>query len=100
MDWTVVWSEFALANAEAAVRHLAEHSTRAAEDLRKALFEAVEILPFHPEIGPVYEADGSGLTLHIVCRNYLIFYRPIFNTKTIHVILVWHSARREPDLPP
>lgn len=99
MDWSIKWSESALASAEDAVRYLAKHSTRAAEDLREAFFDATDILTRHPEIGPVYEPEESGLTRHIVCRNYLIFYRPVAASKIIYIVLVWHTARREPDLP-
>ena len=44
MDWDVIWSESALASAEAAVRQAAMHSPVAAEELRAALFAATDVL--------------------------------------------------------
>lgn len=99
MDWVVIWSETALADAEAAVRHVARSSPTAAEELRAALFAATDILAQFPEIGAVYEADESGQTREITCRRYRIFYRPRATDRRVDVILVWHSARQEPQLP-
>lgn len=99
MDWVVNWSESALADAEAAVRHLARGSPAAAEELRAALFAATDLLAQFPEIGAVYEADESGRTREINCRRYRIFYRPRAAERRVDIILVWHSARQEPQLP-
>lgn len=99
MDWEVIWAESALADVEAAVRYAARHSEEAAESLRSALFDAVGVLARFPEIGAVYEADESGRTREIVCRQYRIFYRPRAIDQRVDVVLVWHSARREPRLP-
>lgn len=99
MDWLVNWTESALADAEAAVRYLANHSTNAAEDLRAALFAATDVLARFPDIGAVYEPDETGQTREIVCRRYRIFYRPRLAERRVDIILVWHSARQEPQLP-
>lgn len=92
MDWEVIWSESALTDLEAAVRHLAKQSPTAAEDLRAAMFEATDVLSRLPEIGAVYEADESGRTREISCRRYRIFYRPRAEKRRVDVVLVWHSA--------
>jgi plasmid stabilization system protein ParE len=99
VDWQVIWSASALDNAEAAVRHLAKDSPAAAENLRAALFAATDVLAKLPEIGAVYEPDESGRTREIACHPYRIFYRPRADDCRVDVILVWHSARREPRLP-
>ena len=99
MDWVVIWSESALADAEAAVRNLANRSPAAAEELRSALFAATDVLARFPDIGAVYEADESGRTREIACRRYRIFYRPRAAERRIDIILVWHSSRQEPQLP-
>jgi plasmid stabilization system protein ParE len=99
VDWDVIWSESALADGEVAVRQSAKHSPAAAEELRAALFAATDILARLPEIGAVSEADESGRTREIACHQYRIFYRPRAADRRVDVILVWHSARREPRLP-
>jgi plasmid stabilization system protein ParE len=99
VDWEVAWTESALAGVETAVRLAARHSDSAAESLRAALFESVEVLARFPRIGPIYEADESGRTREIMCRQYRIFYRLREAEQRVEVLLVWHSARREPRLP-
>jgi plasmid stabilization system protein ParE len=99
VDWEVVWAASALAEVEAAVRQAARHSAEAAESLRAALFASVDVLARFPEIGAVYEADESGRTREIVCRQDRVFYRPQSASRRVDVVLVWHSARREPRLP-
>ncbi len=54
MDWTVVWTELAVADLEQIVREAAEHSTTGAETLRTELLESVEVLARFPRIGPAY----------------------------------------------
>ena len=98
MDWQVVWAASALADVEAAVRQTARHSEAAAESLRAALFDSVAVLRRFPEIGAVYGADDSGSTREITCRQFRIFYRPNAENRRVDVVLVWHSARREPRL--
>ena len=100
MDWRVTWSESALADVEAAVRELARQSGAAvAESLRAALFDSVRVLSRLPGIGPVYEADVSGQTREILCLPYRVFYRLDESERRVDVVMVWHSARREPRLP-
>ncbi len=99
MDWEVIWAASALADVETAVRRSAQHSPEAAESLRAAIFASVDVLARLPEIGAVYESDESGRTREIVCRQYRIFYRQHQAARRVEVVLVWHSARREPRLP-
>lgn len=100
MDWRVIWSESALTDVEAAVRQSARQSgAAAAESLRAALFDSVRVLARLPEIGPVYEADESGRTREILCRQYRVFDRPAAAERRVDVVLVWHAARRDPRLP-
>lgn len=99
MDWDVVWAASALDDVKAAVRQLARHSPQSAESLRAALFDSVDVLARFPQIGAVYEADESGRTREIVCRQYRIFYRPQAADRRVDIVLVWHSARQEPRLP-
>ncbi len=99
MDWEVVWAESALAAVEAAVRYASEYSSEAADSLRSAFFASTDVLAKFPEIGAVYEADESGRTREIGCRQYRIFYRLRKSHRRVDIILVWHSSRQEPQLP-
>jgi plasmid stabilization system protein ParE len=65
MDWEVVWTEPAVADAEQIVRTVAGHSPTGAESLRADLFASVEVLARFPLIGPAYERDRTGRTREI-----------------------------------
>jgi plasmid stabilization system protein ParE len=99
MAWEIVWTEPALADFEFAVRYAARHSSAAAESLRLALLESVGLLALFPEIGPVYDRDESGRTREIVCRQYRVFYQLQESAHRVEVLTIWHSKRREPQLP-
>lgn len=59
MDYEVIWTEPAVADLEAIVRSRAEQDPEAAETLRLALLDSVEILSRFPFIGPSYERDQT-----------------------------------------
>lgn len=54
MDFDVVWTEPAVADLEAAVRHVARDNPTAADELRTQLLESIEVLGRFPFIGPIY----------------------------------------------
>jgi plasmid stabilization system protein ParE len=99
MDFEVAWTEPAVADLEAAVKHVAEQSLEAAEDLRVELLESVEVLARFPFIGPAYERDRTGRSREILCRRYRIFYRVQESQRRVEILTVWHGSRREPRLP-
>lgn len=99
MDFEIVWTESAVADLEAAVRHMAIQSPAAAEDLRDELLASVEILGRFPFIGPAYERDRTGRTREIICRRYRLFYRVREPQRRVEILNVWHGSRREPRLP-
>jgi toxin ParE1/3/4 len=99
MDFEVTWTEPAVADLEAILAFVARRSRTAAETLRLALLDHVEILGAFPLIGPVYGPDHSGQTREIVCRSYRIFYRVDTAAKRVEILTVWHGARDEPGLP-
>ena len=99
MDYEVAWTEPAFADLEAIVRHVARNNPTAAEALRVELLGHVKVLARFPLIGPVYERDRSGRTREILCRGYRIFYRVSEPARRVEILTVWHSARREPQLP-
>ena len=99
MGYEVAWTERALADLESAVRHVAVDDPEAAERLRLELLGSVEVLTRFPFIGPGYERDRSGRAREILCGRYRVFYRVDEGAKRVEVLVVWHSARREPWLP-
>lgn len=99
MDYAIEWTESAQADFEAAIRQLAIDSPQAAEALRVAALESVDVLARLPFIGPPYERDRRNQTREILCKPYRIFYRVDEAASRVYILRVWHSARREPRLP-
>ena len=99
MDFEVIWTEPAVADLEAAVRHIAEVNPATAEELRVELLESVEILARFPHIGPACDRDRTGRAREIICRRYRIFYRVQEPQRRVEILTVWHGSRREPRLP-
>ena len=99
MDFTVVWTDPALADFEAAVRFLLERNPSAAESLRLSVLDHVELLARFPFIGPPYERDRTGRAREIQCGVYRIFYRVNEAEKRVEILTVWHGSRSEPTLP-
>jgi plasmid stabilization system protein ParE len=99
VDFHIVWTETALADLEAIVRHVAEADSAAAERLRLELLGSVEILGRFPFIGPAYERDRTGRAQDILCRRYRFFYRVQEADSRVEILTVWHSSRQEPRLP-
>jgi plasmid stabilization system protein ParE len=100
MDFTIIWSDPALADFEAVVRYVMERNPSAAESLRLAILDHVESLARLPFIGPVYDRDRTGRVREIMCGVYRIFYRVDEDRKTVDILTIWHGARAEPTLPP
>ena len=99
MDYSIVWTDPALADFEAAVRYVLERNPPAAEALRLAVLDHVDLLARLPFIGPRYERDQTGRAREIVCGTYRIFYRVNETEKKVEILTIWHSAREEPTLP-
>jgi plasmid stabilization system protein ParE len=60
MEFEVVWTEPALADFESVVRYVAARNPTAAETLRAAVLDHVELLAKFPFVGPAYDRDQSG----------------------------------------
>ena len=99
MDFEVIWSEPALADFESVVRYVATRNPSAAEGLRVAILEHVELLARFPFIGPVYDRDRTGRAREIVCGSYRIFYRVNEPARRVDILTIWHGSRSEPTLP-
>jgi plasmid stabilization system protein ParE len=99
MDYSLFWTEPALAEFESIITYLADRSPQGAETVRAAILEHVELLRRFPEIGPVYERERSGRTREIISKGYRIFYQINEPEKQVEILTIWHGSRREPRLP-
>ena len=99
-DFAVAWTRSAVADLDAITAHIARQSEQAAETVRSAVLEHVQILSRFPFIGPVYPRDRRGTTREIVYRKYRIFYRVAEAERRVEILTVWHGARRDPEFLP
>jgi plasmid stabilization system protein ParE len=98
VEFQVIWSDAALCEFKAINDFLLARSISGAESVRLAILDELDAVARHPFRGATYQADRSGQTREVICGTYRIFYSVNEVAKVIEVLLVWHSARAEPDL--
>ncbi len=98
MDFKVIWADSAIADLRAVCEYIAQANPSAAETVGRGILDHVRILETFPFIGPAYPPRSSGIVREIVYRKYWIFYEVMDKPKRVHVLRVWHGARREPEL--
>lgn len=98
MGCKVIFSPQALADLEAAVRFIAQDNPAAAVRFGNALIDRAAILENFPLLGSPYSKRPG--VRKLVFRPYIIFYRFREKVNCVDILRYWHSAQREPDLPP
>jgi plasmid stabilization system protein ParE len=99
MDYEIVWTEPATEALEEITRYLAERNPDAAEKVANAITARVELLRSVPLLGTVYPRGAGPEVRTLAEGKYRIFYRTNEEAKRVEVLLIWHSARPEPQLP-
>jgi plasmid stabilization system protein ParE len=98
VEFKIVWSDAALCEFKSINDYPRKRSISGAESVRLAILDELDAVAHHPLMGAVYQRDHSGQTREVVCGSYRIFYSVNESAKAIEVLLIWHSARDEPDL--
>ena len=98
MDFRVIWTESAIEDLKEICTYISRDNQVAAEKTGRGILSHVKILETFPLIGPAYPRGSSGTIREIVHGNYRIFYEVTETAKVVHVLRVWHGARREPNL--
>jgi plasmid stabilization system protein ParE len=94
------WTETSLDDLEGILAYLAFNgSVETAERMRDAIIEHVALLKAFPFIGPLFARDRAKGTREILCRKYRIFYRVDEAARRVRILTIWHSSRRDPELP-
>jgi addiction module RelE/StbE family toxin len=100
MDFEIVWTEPASADLLEIFQFIAQDNPRAARRVLTSILDRVELLRKVPHIGTGYPRGTDGPYREIVSGKYRIFYKIQETSRRIEVLTVWHSARRDPRLPP
>lgn len=96
MDFEVVWTEPAFADAEQIWSYIAQDDPDAADRVRDGLFAHSELLGQSPYVGAVYERDRFGRTRETTYRMYRIFYEVRDELRRVEILHVRHGRRDEP----
>jgi addiction module RelE/StbE family toxin len=97
MDFKVIWTDSAIADLKDICDHITRDNPTAAEKTGRGILNHVKILETFPLIGPAYPRGSGGMIREIVYAKYRIFYEVTQESKVVHVLRVWHGARREPN---
>lgn len=98
MEYKIIWAPSALHDLEAVAAYVAKDNPQQADSVGEEIIQHVGILHTFPRIGPVYERARDPRVRQVVCGSYLIFYRFREEQRTVDVLHIWQSARREPSL--
>jgi toxin ParE1/3/4 len=99
VEYEIAWTEPAAAQLEEAHDYIAADNPTAARKVIEKILARVEQLKTLPRLGAVYRKGGVHPVRKIVSGKYRIFYRITEEAKRVEILLVWYSARRDPDLP-
>ena len=98
MEYEVVWTEPAGSQLEEIRAYIAVDNPSAANRVVGKIIARVDQLQGTPRIGAVYRKGGKYPIRKIVSGKYRIFYRIVEDAKRVEILLVWHGARRDPNL--
>jgi len=93
----VIWSDDAIADLEAIVRHIAADNRVAALKTGQAILDSTRPLGEFPMAGRVLPEEGKESVREIIHRPYRVIYE-LSGTDVAVVLRVWHAARGKPEL--
>ena len=99
MDFTIVWSDAAIADLQDICSYVALDDPPAALRLGRGILEHVHVLESFPFIGPTYPRGAKGTLREIVFRSYRIFYDVSEPSHCVEILHVWHPKREDPEFP-
>jgi toxin ParE1/3/4 len=98
MDYEISWTTPAVAELEAIIAFLQEHSAAATERITTGIVQRVEQLKSVPFLGTIYPTGSTNPVRKILFEKYRIFYRVVEEAKRVEILSIWHGSRRDPDL--
>lgn len=95
MAGKVVWSDDAIADLGALVRHIATDNRDAAERVGRGILERTRLLEAFPMAGRVLPEEGRVSVREIQFPPWRIIYE-LAKDGSIVVLRIWHAARGRP----
>lgn len=94
MSFRVLWSDSALDRAAELFDFIAEESPTAARRVINDLFDRVEVLSEHPQLGRRLSEGIDSALRRLVVGSYVAVYQVEESTQTINVVAVRHFRER------
>jgi toxin ParE1/3/4 len=98
MDYKVIWTPRSLSTLRELVSYVAERNPAAARRLGERIFEKVGLIRKHPLIAARFQSLDRDDIRDFPVPPVRLIYRVHEDTRTIHILTVWHGARDEPEL--
>ena len=96
MDCQLIWTEQASEDLESIVRYIARRNPEAAVQVGFEIYERVQILLRHPEVGSIIDALREGGWRKLAYRRWIIVYT--IRSNKIIIGRVWPTAKGTADL--
>lgn len=97
MAGKVIWSDDAIADLAAIVRHIAADNAAAALRTGQAILESTRFLGEFPLAGRVLPEENKESVREIIHRPYRVIYE-LSGGDGVVVLRVWHAARGKPEV--
>jgi toxin ParE1/3/4 len=98
MDYRVIWTDEAIADLRALVTFISQDNPLAAIKLGEALIQKSMTLTGHPRLGRKLRKSPKDSIRELIAPPYRVVYEIDDAAKVVHIRLLWHSARREPEI--
>ncbi len=95
MAGKVIWSDDAIADLAAIVRHIAADNPAAALKTGAAILESTRLLGEFPLAGRILPEEGRNWVREIIYSPYRVIYE-LPEADQVVVLRVWHAARGKP----
>lgn len=91
----VIWSDDAIANLAALVRHIAEDNPGAAERTGRGILDQTRMLEVFPFAGRIVPEDGRTTVREVQYPPWRVIYE-LPTDGSVVILRIWHSARGTP----
>jgi addiction module RelE/StbE family toxin len=98
MGYQVIWTDQAIDDLREIVAFISKDNPAAAVKLGEALIRKSVILAEHPRLGRMFRKMAKDTLRELIVPPYRLIYEINDAESAIYVRLLWHGARREPEI--
>ena len=98
MGHKVIWTDEAIADLRQLVTFISDDNPDAAVKLGETLIQKSMTLSLHPRLGRMLRDPRKDSLRELIIPPYRLVYEIDDSTQTVRVRVLWHGARREPEI--